>query len=467
MAAPFPGSRTPTPSRGRISVVLGAQLGDEAKARFVDNQAEDAEAVVRFQGADNCGHTIVFKIGGRTIKVALHLVPSGVARPGVHNLIARGVLVNPHVLKKEVGELTDEGLDTAGRLWLDAQATVITDFHVALDHARELARGKKKIGTTKRGVGPTAATKTRRRPSIRVHHIFDDEVLRSKVEQIWASMRHELTEFDGGKWAQVSKVDEVVAGLRGLRSFLRPLLVNGTDWLREKLAAGWNIIAEGGQGAGLCFEQGDGEHCTTTITTIGAVFSGTGISPQDLGDVWSIFKPYLTGVGNHIMPTRLTPQGEKAVKPKDIEAEYDLYAGWHMQTTGHEFGATTGRPRDCAWLDLVRLRHYVELNGTTHLAMAKLDVMTGLRTIKVCVGYRPRSELEELAAPMAGTPIYMEFDGWDEDITGCRTYEELPGAAQRLIEFIERRLNLPISMIGVGPEREELIDRREELLAAA
>jgi adenylosuccinate synthase len=432
--------------------IVGTQWGDEGKGKITDLLAEDASAIVRFQGGNNAGHTIVRD--GEVYK--FHLIPSGILHEDKYCVIGNGVVIDPRVLLEEIDGLRRAGISTAN-LKISANAHLIMPYHVLLDTADELKLGKLSIGTTRRGIGPAYADKALRL-GIRVQDLLDEKILRKKIMAALESKQQGLREL-AVRRRKLKKDgetdDETVPDDRiDLHSITEDYLSYGhrlepfiTDTARlcwNELDSGRKVIFEGAQAALLDLDHGTYPFVTSSNPIAGAACIGAGVGPTDIQEVWGVVKAYATRVGSGPFPTEL-----------------DDEVGAHMSEKGHEFGTTTGRPRRCGWLDLVALRYTVRLNGTSYLAMTKLDVLSGLETIKVAVRYRSRegAVLDEFpyhqSVLHSVTPEYEELPGFAGDITACRTPEDLPQEALDYIAFVSDFVGVPIRLVGVGPGHDE------------
>jgi adenylosuccinate synthase len=417
-------------------VIVGAQWGDEGKGKATDLLAEHIEYVVKFNGGNNAGHTVV--IGNE--KYALHLLPSGILTPGVFPVISNGVVIDLHVLFEEIDALNARGIDTS-RLRVSANAHVITPYHVSLDKTSERFLGKRAIGTTGRGIGPTYADKINR-VGIRIQDLFDESILRQKVEAALVQKNQLLTKVFN---RAAIRVEEVVAELLSYTERLRPMVADTALELHQAIEAGKNVLFEGGQATMLDVDHGTYPFVTSSNATAGGAATGSGIGPGLFQNVIGIVKAYTTRVGAGPFPTEL----------------FDEW-GELLRKTGHEFGTTTGRPRRCGWYDAPIARYSARINGLTDFVLTKLDVLTGIKEIPVCVAYEVDGKrVEEVPVSQSdfhhAKPIYENFPGWEEDITGCRTFEELPKNAQDYVRAIEKMSKCRISAIGVGPARDATI----------
>lgn len=423
-----------------VTVIVGAQWGDEGKGRVVDYFAAQADIVARFNGGDNAGHTVIAE--GR--KLALHLVPSGILYPHVTCLIGAGTVVNPLTLLREMGTLRDLGLDVGpAHLKLSAGAHLVLPTHQALDGASETRRGYEAIGTTKRGIGPTYADKAQR-VGLRAGQMREPNVFAEAVGALVDVHNERLVNLYGLK-AQPAR--QIVSQLHQAAEALAPHLVDGAALVGQALAEGKHVIAEGAQGTLLDLNLGTYPYVTSSSPISGGALIGLGVGPKDVGRVVGIAKAYTTRVGAGPFPTEL----EDAL-------------GEHIRETGHEYGTTTGRPRRCGWLDAVILRYTAQVNGLTDFAVSKLDILSDLPTLRLAVAYELDGErIERFPAEWGAEalarcrPIYEELPGWQEDISHARHRKDLPAAAQTYIARIEELTSVPASFISVGPEREAMI----------
>jgi adenylosuccinate synthase len=421
-------------------VGVGAQWGDEGKGKIVDWLAPRADLVARFQGGNNAGHTLV--VDGVT--TVLHVVPSGILHPGKINLIGPGVVIDPAILLAEIDALTARGvLRDPSRLRVSGRAHVILPWHRALDGAREEAAGDEAIGTTKRGIGPAYEDKVARR-GIRVADLLQPESLREKLERIAVAKNFELTQFYKTSAIDVAALarDCVEWGQR-----LGPYVDHTARILDVALREGKSVLFEGAQGTFLDIDHGTYPFVTSSNCVAGAVCTGSGVGPTRIDRVLGITKAYTTRVGSGPFPTELEDAtGEK------------------LRQQGAEFGATTGRPRRCGWLDLVMLRESVTVNGITDLAINKLDILSGFDELQVAMRYRIDGKLTN-DFPMTldelerAEPVYEALPGWREDVTAVREFRDLPGNARRYVVHIERVLDVPAAFLSVGAGRDATISR--------
>ncbi|CUS47517.1 MAG: adenylosuccinate synthase PurA [Idiomarinaceae bacterium HL-53] len=423
---------------GKNVVILGTQWGDEGKGKIVDLLTDQATYVVRYQGGHNAGHTLV--INGE--KTVLHLIPSGILRDNVICVIGNGVVLSPDALLEEVGMLEKRGIPVRERLLISESCPLILPYHIALDQARELARGKKAIGTTGRGIGPAYEDKVARR-AIRVGDLFHPERLEEKLREVMEQHNFMLTNYY--KTDAVS-VDDVLARCHDLAEIFRPLIADVSGLLEQARCEGKNIMFEGAQGTLLDIDHGTYPYVTSSNTTAGGVATGAGFGPRYLDYVLGIVKAYTTRVGSGPFPTEL-----------------DCEVGEYLGVKGHEFGATTGRKRRTGWFDAVAMRRAVQINSISGLCLTKLDVLDGLDEVKICTAYKlANGEFSELP-PMAAedyetvTPVYETLAGWKDQTEGVTEHAELPANALAFIARIEALLGVPVDIISTGPDRAETI----------
>ena len=422
---------------GKSVVILGAQWGDEGKGKIVDLLTEQVGAVVRFQGGHNAGHTLV--IGGR--KTVLHLIPSGILREGVLCLIGNGVVLSPAALQKEVGELESKGVEVRSRLKISPATPLIMPYHIALDQAREKASGAKAIGTTGRGIGPAYEDKVARR-GVRVADLNYPDQLAGKLREVLDYHNFVLTKYLGVEGVDYQKtLDEALA----FGAYVDPMKSDVAGLLHELRRNGQRILFEGAQGSLLDIDHGTYPYVTSSNTTTGGALAGTGVGADSIDYVLGITKAYATRVGGGPFPTEL----------------HDAL-GNEIRQRGDEFGATTGRPRRCGWIDLVALKRAVLISGISGLCVTKLDVLDGLPTIKMAIAYHYRGKKTEYAPLDAAgwdecTPEYLEFPGWSEPTRGIREFGRLPAAARAYLRALEELVGCPLAMVSTGPDRDENI----------
>ncbi|MCW7555117.1 adenylosuccinate synthase [Endozoicomonas gorgoniicola] len=422
---------------GKTVVVLGTQWGDEGKGKIVDLLTEQAEAVVRFQGGHNAGHTLV--IDGE--KTVLHLIPSGILREGVVCYIGNGVVLSPEALLKEIHMLEEGGVPVRERMKISPSCPLILPYHVALDQAREAARGKAKIGTTGRGIGPAYEDKVARR-CLRVADLLHPERFAQKLKEVMEYHNFALQHYYKAEPVDYQKVlDEALA----MGKDIAPMVDRVVDRIHEHHGKGDNILFEGAQGSLLDIDHGTYPFVTSSNTTAGGVSTGSGFGPLYLDYVLGITKAYTTRVGSGPFPTELFDE-----------------VGAHLAKQGNEFGATTGRPRRCGWFDAVALRQSVQINSVSGLCLTKLDVLDGLETIKICTGYK-NAEGESITTPVdadeyeALEPVYEEVPGWSESTFGAKNLDDLPENARAYIRRLEEVVGTPIDIVSTGPDRVETI----------
>ncbi|MBP6684210.1 MAG: adenylosuccinate synthase [Leucobacter sp.] len=417
-------------------LITGAQWGDEGKGRATDLLGSRVDYVVKFNGGNNAGHTVV--IGDQ--KYALHLLPSGILTPGVVPVIANGVVVDLAVLKLELDALKERGVDVS-KLKVSANAHVITEYHRTLDKVTERFLGKRQIGTTGRGIGPAYADKINR-VGIRIQDIFDEGILRQKVEAALDFKNQVLVKIYNRR---AIDADEVVADLLEYRELLEPMVCDTGLLLHNALADDKTVLYEAGQATMLDIDHGTYPFVTSSNATSGGASTGSGVPPHQIDRIIAVIKAYTTRVGSGPFPTELFDE-----------------MGEFLQTQGGEFGVTTGRARRCGWYDAPMARYAARINGVTDFVLTKLDVLSGIKSIPVCVAYDVNGvRHDEMPVNQSdfhhATPIYQEFPGWDEDITGCRTFEDLPKNAQDYIVALEAMSGARFSAVGVGPEREQVV----------
>jgi adenylosuccinate synthase len=420
----------------KIDLILGLQWGDEGKGKIVDVLTENYNIIARFQGGPNAGHTLEFD----GIKHVLHTIPSGIFHNNKLNIIGNGVVIDPVILKTEIDKLSDLNVDLSEKLMISRKAHLILPTHRLIDKASELSKGKKKIGSTLKGIGPTYMDKTGRN-GLRVGDLeLDgwDEKLNNLIKKHLNLIKNFNVDFDFDIKRLTDEFNESLIFLRKIK------FIDSEHFLNKSIDDGKKVLGEGAQGSLLDIDFGTYPYVTSSNTTSAGACTGLGIAPNKINKVFGIFKAYTTRVGSGPFPTELfDPTGERMAK------------------VGNEFGATTGRPRRCGWLDLVSLKHSITVNGVTDLIMMKGDVLSGIDKIKVCtkynyngksVDYMPFSILDENI-----DPIYEEVDGWEEDITQAKSYNDLPLNFKNYVEFLEDKLNLKIKIVSVGPDRKQTI----------
>ncbi len=427
-----------------VSIVIGSQWGDEGKGKIVDLLSDQVDIVARYQGGANAGHTICW--GDKTF--VLHLVPSGIFHEGVTCVIGNGVVLDPAAVLEEIRTIRDLGYEVEGRLFISHNAHLIMPYHKRIEAAREQARDAGAIGTTGRGIGPAYVDKYAR-TGIRVVDLLDRDVLRQKLRTAIEEKNAILRSVYG---AEELDVEAIIEEYVEFDKLIDPYVTDTTQYLCNALKEGKHVLAEGAQGALLDVDFGTYPFVTSSHPTAGGCCTGLGVPPTAVRRSIGIVKAYCTRVGNGPFPTEL----------------HDA-TGERLRQVGHEFGATTGRPRRCGWLDLVALRYTSMVNGCTDYAITKLDVLTGLDEIKVCVRYRyDGKETTRFPAEVQTLgrvePVYESLPGWKEDITGLVRVEDLPEAARRYLQFIADYAGVPLSMISTGPKREQTIHGTEPLL---
>lgn len=422
---------------GKSIVILGSQWGDEGKGKIVDMLMEQAEIAVRFQGGHNAGHTLV--IDGQ--KTVLRLIPSGILHSHVQCLIGNGVVVSPTALLEEIEELENRGIPASKRLKISEACVLILPYHVALDRAREQARGKSAIGTTGRGIGPAYEDKVARR-AIRFGDLFDEKRLLAKLEEVLNYHNFVLQNYHGHEPIELRQLFDMLVMMVPK---LKPMRADVAALLSQYKTEGKNILFEGAQGTLLDVDHGTYPYVTSSNTTAGAASVGSGFGPRNLNYILGITKAYTTRVGSGPFPTELHDE-----------------IGKELATRGNEFGSVTGRPRRCGWLDIVALRRSIELNSFSGLCVTKLDVLDQLDTIKICVGYKllgkecqhlpVESDLVEQCEP-----IYEALPGWKSSTEKVRKFSDLPINAQRYLLHIEKLAGVPIDIISTGSDRKDTI----------
>ena len=419
----------------KVDVVLGLQWGDEGKGKVVDVLTPNYKVIARFQGGPNAGHSLVFDGGG----FVLHSVPSGIFRPGTVNIIGNGVVIDPVILMDEIKEIEARGMDITDKLQISKKAHLILPTHRILDAASESAKGKGKIGSTLKGIGPTYMDKTGRN-GLRVGDILSPEfrkrydALKQKHFDLLTQYEFpfDITEYEP-KW------------LQAVESMKRFKFIDSEFTVNRYLDADAPVLAEGAQGSLLDIDFGTYPFVTSSNTMTAGVCTGLGVAPSRVGKVMGIFKAYCTRVGMGPFPTELfNATGER------------------LRSIGREFGATTGRARRCGWLDMVALKYAVMVNGVNELIMMKADVMNGFDTVRVCTAYKIDGKITQdfpFECPDNVEPVYTDFPGWKEDLTKIRHYEDFPKSLKNYIAFIEKKTDCPVKIISVGPDRSEIVIR--------
>ena len=422
---------------GKNVIVLGTQWGDEGKGKIVDLLTDRAQAVVRFQGGHNAGHTLV--IGKE--KTVLHLVPSGILRNNVRCFIGNGVVVSPSALLHEIDHLRKSGAELESRLHVSSLCPVVLPYHVAIDQAREKALGRQAIGTTGRGIGPAYEDKVARR-GLRIADLLAPDICRPVIEKAADYHNFVLQQYFNASPVDISKVvDECL----GHGEALAPLVTDVAVELHQLIEHGDSVVFEGAQGALLDVDHGTYPFVTSSNTTAGAASVGTGVGPLQFDAVMGIAKAYTTRVGSGPFPTELFDK-----------------AGEALGRVGHEFGATTGRPRRCGWFDAVNVKHACRLSGVTSLCITKLDVLDQFPEIKICTAYEPPGNHVEVPVPqsnksMQRVPVYERVPGWGTRTAGIRSWEDLPGQAKRFLERLSELTEVSVDIISTGPDRDDTL----------
>ena len=423
--------------------VIGLQWGDEGKGKVVDRLAEASRYVVRYCGGANAGHTIV--VGGE--RFALHLIPCGILRPGTVNVIGNGVVFDPPVAMEEITNLRGRGVSIGPEnLLISRTAHLVMPWHKAEDAASEQALGCAKIGTTARGIGPCYADKARRSTALRAEDLLDAAALAAKIRTIGQVKNTMLAAVYGGEPLNIDAIAEQYVSLG--REFA-PMIADTGGLLRKANTAAQRILFEGGQGSMLDIDHGTYPFVTSSSVTACGVPAGAGVPPSAVGRVVGLVKAYTTRVGSGPFPT-----------------EQDNEIGNYIRKRGREYGTTTGRPRRCGWLDLFAVRYTADLSDVAEVALALLDVLGGLKEVRICTAYRVDGRLVEAFDPTllgVAEPVYETLPGWDADLGQCRTFADLPDAARRYVDRVEAILGRPVGVIGVGPEREQMIAHHTEV----
>ncbi len=417
------------------TIIIGTQFGDEGKGKIIDYLAEDSDIIARFQGGNNAGHTLV--VGDEIFK--LHLIPSGILHKDKTVIIGNGLVVDVKILNEEIEALKRRGHKT-GNLKIAGNAHVIMPWHRALDNFEE-SRRSKKIGTTGRGIGPAYMFKAGRTSAIRICDFKDEERLTKKIADIIGKNKDDFNRI-GFKCSEKDLINEYTA----IAKKIRPLICDTSVLINSALDSGKKILFEGAQGTFLDIDHGTFPFVTSSNTVAGAACAGAGVGPKRITEVLGVVKAYTTRVGEGPFPT-----------------EQQNKTGEFLRKNGHEFGTTTGRPRRCGWLDLVMLNYSKNLNGLTGIVITKLDVLSGLDKIKVCTTYKMNgketkvypNDLEDLKK---AEPVYEELDGWSEDISQIKKYDDLPESAKACLKYISEKLALPIEIVSVGPKRTQTIN---------
>jgi len=417
-------------------VAIGTQWGDEGKAKMIDFFTKSADIIVRYQGGANAGHTVVAE--GK--KYVFHLVPSGILHHDKICIIGNGVVLDPIQLIKEIEMLENDGYDVKNRLLISDAAHFILPYHIALDQAMEEFRSNK-IGTTSRGIGPSYSDKCLR-TGIRIGDIFNEKLLRARLESTLSIKNLTLEKVYNKKTFSIEEIMEILNTFK-LKSGKQ--ICNTQHYIHTAIKQGKHILLEGAQGFALDIDHGTYPYVTSSNPTIGGALLGSGLNASNIDEVIGITKAYVTRVGEGPFPTEDTgPEGER------------------MRSIGREFGSTTGRPRRCGWFDVQLLKESCMTNGVTSIALTKLDVLSGFKKIKIATGYSMNNKkIEFFPASMLQdvVPLYTEFDGWDEDISNCKNYKDLPDNTKKYIDFLENSIGVKIAIISVGPDRDKTFFR--------
>ena len=423
----------------KIDLILGLQWGDEGKGKIVDVLTSNYDIIARFQGGPNAGHTLEFD----GIKHVLHTIPSGIFHDGKLNIIGNGVVIDPVIFKEEIEKLKELNVDLKEKLIISRKAHLILPTHRLIDQASELSKGKKKIGSTLKGIGPTYMDKTGRN-GLRVGDL-EMEGWNEKFDNLISKHLNLINNFN----VEIDfDIEELKKEFLSSIDYMNELkFIDSENYFHDSIVKGKKILAEGAQGSLLDIDFGTYPYVTSSNTTSAGACTGLGVPPNRIGDVFGIFKAYTTRVGSGPFPTELFDE-----------------VGERMAKVGNEFGATTGRPRRCGWLDLVSLKHSINVNGVTELIMMKGDVLSGIEKIKICTGYKYQGNfVNHLPFSLSDSslePVYVELDGWNEDICKITDYKSLPLNFKNYIDYLEDKLNLKIKIISVGPDRKQTIFRK-------
>lgn len=427
----------------KADVLLGLQWGDEGKGKVVDVLTPKYDIIARFQGGPNAGHTLEFN----GIKHVLHTIPSGIFHDGVENIVGNGVVIDPVTLKKEIDALIKLGVNIQKQLYISRKAHLILPTHRLLDAASEASKGKGKIGSTLKGIGPAYMDKTGRN-GLRVGDIF-----LSDFKEKYTALVEKHVKLLSFYQYEYNLAETEPAWFEGIEVLRKLTVIDSEHHIHQAMKKGKKILAEGAQGALLDIDFGSYPFVTSSNTTAAGVCSGLGIAPNRVGNVMGIFKAYCTRVGSGPFPTELN----------DSDGE-------NLRKVGNEFGSTTGRPRRCGWIDLPALKYAIELNGVTHLAMMKADVLNNFSTIKACTHYEIDGKLtDEMPYDLItanAKPVYKEFKGWNCDLEGKIHFEDLPLELREYTQFLEKELNVPIAIISVGPDRKQTLLAGKNLMTA-
>jgi adenylosuccinate synthase len=427
----------------KADVLLGLQWGDEGKGKIVDVLTPHYQMIARFQGGPNAGHTLEFN----GIKHVLHTIPSGIFHPDKINLIGNGVVIDPVILKKEIEKLVERGVDVSKNLFVSRKAHLILPTHKILDAASEASKGTAKIGSTLKGIGPTYMDKTGRN-GLRV----GDTELKNFKEKYTALKNKHLEMIKSYNFADFDLVSIEKEWMDSIQLFTQLNLVDSEHMVNDYITKGKKVLAEGAQGTLLDIDFGSYPFVTSSNTVCAGACTGLGIAPNKIGEVFGIFKAYCTRVGSGPFPTELHDE-----------------TGEQMRQVGREFGSTTGRPRRCGWLDLPALKYAIQINGVTQLIMMKADVLSGFNELKVCTQYELNgNKTSHIPFDVVNNelkPVYIPMKGWQADLTQCKSMDELPPEFMEYIRFIEEEVKIPITVISLGPDREQTIIRNELVVA--
>jgi adenylosuccinate synthase len=425
----------------KVDVLLGLQWGDEGKGKIVDVLTPKYDIIGRFQGGPNAGHTLEFD----GIKHVLHTIPSGIFHDGVSNVVGNGVVIDPVILKKEIDALVKMGVDVNKKMFVSKKAHLILPTHRLLDAASEKAKGKEKIGSTLKGIGPTYMDKTGRN-GLRVGDLFLPD-FQQRYDKLVAKHKQLLKFFEFGYNLEELEED-FYKGVELLKSLT---VIDSEHFINDAINNNQSVLAEGAQGTLLDVDFGSYPFVTSSNTTAAGTCTGLGIAPNKVGEVFGIFKAYCTRVGSGPFPTELNDE-----------------VGEELRKAGHEFGATTGRPRRCGWIDLPALKYAIMINGVTQLIMMKADVLDGFDSIKVCTHYDIDGErIDYMPYDIVTTevnPIYKEMKGWKTDLTQLSSIDEIPAELNTYVEYLEQELNVPITIVSVGPDRKQTLMRESVLV---
>lgn len=420
----------------KVDVLLGLQWGDEGKGKIVDVLTPKYDVIGRFQGGPNAGHTLEFD----GIKHVLHTIPSGIFHDGVKNVVGNGVVIDPVILKKEIDALVEMGVNVNEKLAISRKAHIILPTHRLLDAASEKAKGKEKIGSTLKGIGPTYMDKTGRN-GIRVGDLFLPD-FKERYQKL-VEKHSQILKFHDFDYNLAELEPAFYEGIELIKSLT---VIDSEHYVNEAMLSGKTVLAEGAQGTLLDVDFGSYPFVTSSNTTAAGTCTGLGVAPNKVGEVFGIFKAYCTRVGSGPFPTELFDEDGKT-----------------LATVGHEFGATTGRPRRCGWIDLPALKYAIMINGVTQLIMMKADVLDGFDSIKVCTHYDLNGELiDYMPYDIVTTevkPVYKELPGWKTDLTKLSSIEEIPAELNSYVEYLEQELNVPITIVSVGPDRKQTLMR--------